>query len=367
LRILYSGESHMEAVTAVIEGFPAGFSVDIERINRDLSRRQGGYGRGDRMKIESDRVEIFSGIINGITIGSPITLVVRNRDVRRESWDPGDKRTIPRPGHADLAGAKKYGLDDFRLVAERASARQTASWVASGSLFTQFLEEFGIEIISYVEAIGEVEAYSVEDPFSLKEQIESSPFRVLDPSVENEMKSIVDKAKIEGDSLGGVFCVTARGCPVGLGSYCHPDRRLDSMLASAFMGIPSVKGFEIGAGFKSAKLTGSKMNDPIEIHDGKITRKTNNAGGIEGGVSNGEDIIVRCAVKPIPTVRRKIPSIDINTGKPADSPYIRADICVLPAISVIGESVMATVLCKSFLERYGSDNVSLIGRIINPD
>ncbi|MCD4783587.1 MAG: chorismate synthase [Candidatus Eremiobacteraeota bacterium] len=362
MRILYSGESHMEAVIAVIEGFPAGFHVDVGRINRDLAMRQDGYGRGDRMKIESDRVEIYSGIINGMTIGSPITLVVRNKDVRRESWNPEDRRTIPRPGHADFAGATKYGLDDFRLVAERASARQTASWVAAGSLFTQFLEEIGIEIIAFVESIGDVKTGHIEDPFVLKEKIESSPFRIPDPGIEDEMKSLVDRTKEDGDSLGGVFCVVARGCPAGLGSYNHPDRRLDAMLASAFMGIPSAKGVEIGAGFKSAGLTGSGMNDGMEMHDGKVVRKTNNAGGIEGGVSNGEDIIVRCAAKPIPTVRRKIPSIDFNTETPADSPYIRADVCVLPAMSVIGESVMATVLCKSFLERYGCDNMELIRR-----
>lgn len=350
----------MEAVIALIEGFPAGFPVDVGRINRDLARRQAGYGRGDRMKIESDRVEIYSGIINGVTIGSPITLIVRNRDVRRESWDPEERRTIPRPGHAELAGATKYDLDDFRLVAERASARQTASWVAAGSLFAQFLEKFGIEIIVYVESIGGIKTAHVDDPFVKREEIESSPFRVADSCIEEEMKSLVDRAKEEGDSLGGVFCVIARGCPVGLGSYCHPDRRLDAMLASAFMGIPSVKGVEIGEGFKSAGLTGSDMDDGIEMRDGKIVRKTNNAGGIEGGVSNSEDIIVRCAAKPIPTVKRKIPSIDFNKGIPADSPYVRADVCVLPAISVIGEAVMATVLCRSFLERYGGDNINRI-------
>jgi len=357
MRVLYSGESHMEAVIAVIEGFPAGFKIDGERINRDLSRRQSGYGRGDRMKIETDRVKIYSGIIASKSIGSPITLVIPNRDVRRSSWNPDDIRTVPRPGHAEMAGVIKYGFRDTRLVAERASARQTAAWAAAGSLFAQFLEEFRVRIVGFVESIGGVEAPEVDDPFSAIDNMESSPFRTANPASDEMMKDVVDRAGENGDTLGGVFQVVIRGCPIGLGSYTHPDRRLDAKLASAFMGIPSVKGVEIGLGFKSAETPGSEMQDVIESLGGKIIRRSNNAGGIEGGMSNGEDIVIRAAAKPIPTLGTPLPSVDIQTGNKAASPYVRSDVCVLPAISVIGEAIAAQALCECFLEKFGGDNM----------
>ena len=360
MKIIYSGESHMDAIMAVIEGFPAGFPVDEEKINRDLKRRQSGYGRGDRMKIESDRIQIYSGIIDGKTIGSPITLIIPNRDVRRSTWNSEDKRTIPRPGHAELTGIEKYNFDDCRLVAERASARQTASWVAAGSLFRQFLEFFNIKIIGYVESIGNITAKSPEDPFSEEEVIESSPFRTVDSEASDKMKELVDKARIDGDSLGGIFKVIIRGCPVGLGSYTHPDKRIDSAFASAFMGIPSVKGVEIGTGFESANIPGSRLHDIIYCEKGKRRRKSNNAGGIEGGITNGEDIVIRAAAKPIPTLGNSLLSIDISNNKEASAPYVRSDVCVLPAISVIGEAVAAEVICRFFLERYGSDSLEQI-------
>ena len=360
MRILHSGESHMDALTTIIEGFPSGFAVDEERINRDLRRRQMGYGRGDRMKIESDKVEIYSGIIDGRTIGSPITMVIHNRDVRRASWNPEKKGTVPRPGHAELPGSIKFNHSDLRLVTERASARQTASWVAAGSLFNQFLEQFGIKIIGYVESIGKVSSGSVADPFSKTRFIEASPFRTVNPDKDEEMKKQIDRAKEEGDTLGGVFIVTARGCPSGLGSYTHPDRRIDAAFASAFMGIPSVKGVEIGAGFRSAETPGSQLHDTIRIEDGKIVRETNNAGGIEGGMTNGEDIVIRVAAKPIPTTGKPLPSIDMAAMKEVTAPYVRSDVCAVPAISVIGEALAAEVICRFFLERFGGDNMKQV-------
>lgn len=360
MRILHSGESHMDALTTIIEGFPSGFIVDEERINCDLQRRQMGYGRGDRMKIESDKAEIYSGIIDGRTIGSPITMVIRNRDVRRDSWNPEKKGTVPRPGHAELPGSIKFNLSDLRLVTERASARQTASWVAAGSLFNQFLEQFGIKVIGYVESIGMVSAGSVADPFSKAHFIEASPFRTVNPDKDGEMKTLIDRAKEEGDTLGGIFIVTVRGCPPGLGSYTHPDRRIDAALAAAFMGIPSVKGVEIGLGFESASTPGSKMHDIPEVKNGRIVRRTNNAGGIEGGMTNGEDIVIRASAKPIPTTGKPLPSVDMATMKEVTAPYVRSDVCVLPAISVIGEAIAAEVICRFFLERFGGDNMKQI-------
>ncbi len=360
MRILHSGESHMDALTTIIEGFPSGFTVDEERINCDLSRRQMGYGRGDRMKIESDRVEIYSGIIDGKTIGSPITMLIRNRDVRRASWNPEKMGTIPRPGHAELPGSIKFNHNDMRLVTERASARQTASWVVAGSLFNQFLEQFGIKIIGYVESIGTVSAGFVADPFSKAHFIEASPFRTVNPDKDEEMKKLIDRAKEEGDTLGGIFVVTARGCPPGLGSYTHPDRRIDAAFAAAFMGIPSVKGVEIGAGFRSAEIPGSRLHDIIKIENGRISRETNNAGGIEGGMTNGQDIVIRAAAKPIPTTGKPLPSVDVATMKEVTAPYVRSDVCAVPAISVIGEALAAEVICRFFLERFGGDNMKQV-------
>lgn len=355
MRIIYSGESHMDGVMAVIEGFPAGLEFDEERINKDLGRRQTGYGRGDRMKIEKDRVQVLSGVIAGRTVGSPITLFVENRDNRRKTWDPTQKQTVPRPGHADLAGALKYGFSDIRLVAERASARQTAAWVAAGSLMKQFLEKFNMKFLGYVEAIGGIEAHCPPDPFSMIDVIEKSSLRITDATIIDEIKQIIDRAGEEGETLGGVFTVVTKGVPVGLGSYVHPDRRLDSRLAGAFMAIPSVKAVEFGDGFKIASLPGSHTSDGIRVSKTGFTRASNHAGGIEGGVSNGENIIIRAASKPIPTLKNPLKSVDIETLEEVDSPYIRSDVCVTPAVSVIGEMVAATIIAGAFLERFGGD------------
>lgn len=355
LRVLYSGESHMDGLCAVIEGFPAGFEFDEERINRDLMRRQIGYGRGPRMSIEKDRVVVYSGVIGGRTIGSPITLLIPNKDNRRQDWNASDLQTVPRPGHADLPGAVKYRFKDIRLVAERASARQTAAWSAVGSLLMQFLEKFNIKIMGFVNSIGGIEVHSPTDPFSVKDVIEKSPLRIAEPAVFEDVKKLIDKAREEGETLGGTFTVVVRGVPIGLGSYVHPDRRLDAELAGAFMGIPSVKAVEIGDGFKLASLPGSHTSDPIKPGGKRFERISNHAGGIEGGVSNGQDIVIHAAAKPIPTLKSPIHSIDMETMKPADSPYIRSDVCVVPAVSVIGEMVASRVIAEAFLERFGAD------------
>ncbi|MCE1247929.1 MAG: chorismate synthase [Firmicutes bacterium] len=356
MHIIFAGESHMDALVAVIEGFPANVFIDENRINSDLARRQKGYGRGGRMKIETDRVKVLSGVINGKSIGSPITLMISNKDNRRETWNPEEKTTVPRPGHADMAGAHKYGFDDIRLVAERASARQTAAWVAAGSVFAAFLEEFGIKIIGYTESIGMIKAKEIIDPFAASGMIESSLFRTGDLSSQEEMINLIDRTRDKGDTLGGIIKVAVCGVPPGLGSYVHPGRKLDSAIAAALMDIPSVKGVEIGSGFRGAARFGSEYHDPIEFRDGKICRKTNNAGGIEGGMSNGETIIVRAAVKPIPTLREPLPSIDINDKHSAPASVIRSDVTAVPAIAVLGEAVTARVICEAFLERFGSDH-----------
>jgi chorismate synthase len=360
MQIIFAGESHMDALVAVIEGFPANVPIDEERINSDLARRQKGYGRGGRMKIEKDRVTILSGIIAGKTIGSPITLSIPNKDCRRETWNLKEKNTIPRPGHADLAGAQKYGFDDIRLVAERASARQTAAWVAAGSIFARFLENFGIKIIGFTESIGMIKAIEISDPFAEEELIESSLFRTGDLTCQEEMINLIDRTREKGDTLGGIIKVVITGVPPGLGSYVHPGRRLDSALSGAFMDIPSVKGIEIGNGFRGASQFGSEFQDIIEYKYGRITRKTNNAGGIEGGMSNGENIVIRAAVKPIPTLQQPLPSLDIITKEACAASVIRSDVTAVPAISVLGEAVTARVICEAFLERYGADHYTQI-------
>jgi chorismate synthase len=355
MRIIYSGESHMDGVMAVIEGFPAGFEFDEERMNRDLARRQAGYGRGARMQIEEDRVRVISGVIRGMTIGSPITLMIPNKDNRRDTWDPARKQTIPRPGHADMAGALKYGFDDIRLVAERASARQTASWVAAGSLLVQFLEKVGMRFLGFVDSLGGIEARCAQDPFTCREVIEKSPIRVAEAGVQEQMKMLIDKARDEGETLGGTITVIVRGVPPGLGTYAHPDKRLDSMLAAAFVGIPSVKAVEFGDGFRLASIPGSQSCDVIKAGERGFHRVTNHAGGIEGGISNGEDVVIRAVSKPIPTLRSPLRSVDIQTRQEVDSPYIRSDVCVVPSVSVIGEMVAAIVIAGAFLEKFGGD------------
>jgi len=364
LRFLDAGESHGKCLLGIIEGLPAGFSLNEEKINLNLTRRQGGYGRGERMKIEQDRVEILSGLVEGKTIGSPLGLMIKNKDW--ENWQ--DKKypslTIPRPGHADFAGAVKYGFKDVRKVLERASARQTAMRVAIGSVAQQFLEEFDLNIYSYVLRIGQVKARRITsfNP-KIKADINKSPVYCIDGIASIGMCREIDRAREKGDTLGGVFETVTTGVPIGLGSYVQWDRRLDAQLASAFMSIPGVKAVEIGEGIEASKKKGSAVHDEIFIQDkpknnsSRYYRKTNRAGGIEGGITNGEDLMVRIYIKPIPTLINPLSSIDFATKKETKTIYQRSDICVVPAASVVGEAVAAWEIAVAFLEKLGGDSL----------
>ena len=364
-RFLTAGESHGRGLVAIIEGVPAGLALDEDSIARDLARRQGGYGRGARMDIAQDRAEILSGVRHGVTMGSPISLLIWNRDW--ENWkqamsiSPLEQEVEPltqlRPGHADLAGAIKYGLDDVRPILERASARETASRVAVGAVARKLLAEFGIEIHSHTVCIGgrwSKQADSIDWA-----GVESSPLRSADSEAEKAMLSAIDKAREAGDSVGGVFEVIASGVPIGLGSHVHWDRKLDGRIAQAMMSINAVKGVEIGAGFTVANLPGSQVHDRIEPDAERQWRHvTNRAGGIEGGMSNGEPIVVRAAVKPVPTLAKPLPSADLRTGAAVQAHFERSDVCVVPAAGVIGEAALAIVLAEAVLEKFGGDHIA---------
>jgi len=330
LRYLTAGESHGKALIAILEGMPAGLKVDIKMINQELRRRQSGFGRGKRMQIEKDKIQIPSGLKKGITLGSPIGLLIENKDFSIEKLP---KVMCPRPGHADLAGFLKYGFTDIREVLERASARETASRVGIGAICKIFLEEFNIRISSKVLAIGG----------------------------ESKVKAMIKKineAKTNKDTAGGIFEVKAKGVPCGLGSYVQPDQRLDGRLSQAIMSIPGIKAVEIGLGFGFADKFGSQVHDAIYYSKSKgFYRKTNNAGGIEGGVSNGQDIIIRACMKPISTLLEPLDSVNIITKKPAKAIIERSDICVVEAAGVIAESAVAFVLSDAFLEKFGSDSL----------
>jgi len=367
LRFLDAGESHGKCLLGIIEGLPAGLSLNEENINLDLKRRQGGYGRGERMKIEQDRVEILSGLVEGKTIGSPLGLMVKNKDW--ENWQEKEylSLTISRPGHADFAGAIKYGFKDLRKVLERASARQTAMRVAMGSITQQFLEEFDLNIYSYVLRIGQVKARRITsfNP-KIKAEINKSPVYCVDGIASIGMCREIDRAREKGDTLGGVFEVVISGVPIGLGSYVEWDRRLDARLASAFMSIPGVKAVEIGEGIEASKKKGSAVHDEIFIQDkpnnnySRYYRKTNRAGGIEGGIANGEEVVIRAYLKPIPTLINPLRSIDFATKKETKAIYQRSDICVVPAASVVGEAVTTWEIAVAFLEKFGGDSLAEI-------
>ena len=363
-RFLTAGESHGQGLVAIIEGVPAGLALDEEYIAKDLTRRQQGYGRGARMAIEEDRAEISSGVRHGVTMGSPIALLILNRDW--ENWKqvmsvlPVEQEVEPvtrlRPGHADLAGTMKYNLDDVRPILERASARETASRVAVGAVARKLLGEFDIEIHSHTVCVGGRWAKQVEKIDWSK--VEKSPVRCADSKAERAMLSAIDEAKKSGDSLGGVFEVVASGVPIGLGSHVHWDRRLNGRVAQAMMSINAVKGVEIGAGFNEASLPGSQVQDIIELGaKGSWRHVTNRAGGIEGGMSNGEPIVVRAAVKPIPTMSKPLPSVDLRTGENVEAHFERSDVCVVPAAGVIGEAMLAIILAEAMLEKFGGDHI----------
>lgn len=372
-RFLTSGESHGPALTTVIDGLPAGLHVAAEPINVQLKRRQGGYGRGARQKIESDTVEILSGIRLGKTLGSPITLVVRNRDwsnwTKKMSIEPLDDSdlaipavTVPRPGHADFAGMMKYDHDDLRNVLERSSARSTTSQVAVGAIARILLAEFGITVSSHVVKIGGVSA-SLEgiDLRDIAVRAESSPVRAVDPNAEIRMIEAIDAAKYQGNTLGGVFEVVVLGLPIGLGSYSQWDRRVDGNLAQALMSIQAIKGVEIGMGFAVADVPGSEVHDPFHYQSGtnaKFIRSSNNAGGTEGGMTNGEPLIIRAAMKPIPTLMKQLPSVNLESKEAVPAFAERSDVCAVPAAAVVGEAMVAIVLAQLFCEKFGADNMT---------
>lgn len=371
-RFLTAGESHGKGLTTVVEGVPAGMELDEDWIAADLVRRQGGYGRGKRQQIEKDRAEITSGVRHGLTIGSPIALWLENKDHNNANWrvrmavepvdEDVDRVTLLRPGHADLAGTQKYGLDDVRQILERSSARETAARVAAGAVARAVLREIGIEVHSHTIAIGDVVAKPVEGSGKLDwDAIERSPVRVADPEVEHHMIAAIDGAKEALDSLGGIFEVRASGVPIGLGAHVQWDRRLDARIASAILGINAVKGVEIGPAFENAQKPGSEVHDALlpasEWQERKWERPTNRAGGIEAGMSNGEDIVVRGALKPISTIPRRLPTADLLTGEAATAFYERSDACVVPAAGVIGEAVLCIVLADAALEKFGGDHI----------
>ena len=386
LTYLTAGESHGPQLTTIIDGLPSGLHIDIDKLNFQLARRQKGYGRGGRMKIETDKAEILSGIRNSFTIGSPITLAVKNKDY--ENWTKimhpinpiaddlnlKEKRlafetTTPRPGHADLAGGIKLNHKDFRNILERASARETAARVAVGSLARQFLEHFDIQIASHVISIGDVslpDNIQIDDIQKLRDITEESEVRCIDKATEEKFILTIKDAKKKRDSLGGVAEIIVTGLPVGLGGFSQPEHRLDSLLAAAIIAVPSVKAFEMGTGFKSATMLGSEVHDEIFYKKGSNQKKkdfyrtSNTAGGIEGGMTNGENLIIRASAKPISTLNKPLKTVNVATKEPAEAMVERTDNCVVPAMGVVCESAVALVLANAFLQKFGSDNISEI-------
>ncbi|NLW56427.1 MAG: chorismate synthase [Firmicutes bacterium] len=381
MRFLTSGESHGQALVAVIEGFPAQVRITKEEIDRELARRQMGYGRGGRMKIESDQVEILSGVRQGLTIGSPICLQISNRDwvnwssvmapfhqsIPEEVVIKEDPRlpklttvvTVPRPGHADLSGALKYGFTDLRNIIERASARETSARVGVGAFAKQLLKEFGIRIGSYVLSIGKAGTGPVQ-PLTpdQQEQVDQSPVRAFPPEAAEEMIRMIDQARQNQETLGGTFVVYATGLLPGLGSHVHWDRRLDGRLAQAVMSIPAIKGVGFGAGFKTAAFPGSQVQDPITYSPEIGFRRTgNNAGGIEGGMTNGEPLVLTAVMKPIPTLYQGLPSVDLKTLEPTRAGAERSDLTAVPAAGVVAEAMVAWVLAEAVLEKFGGDSL----------
>ncbi|MFN0241341.1 MAG: chorismate synthase [Planctomycetota bacterium] len=366
LRWTTAGESHGRALVGILEGMPAGLRLEVERIDGELARRQGGYGRGGRMRIETDRVEILSGVRAGLTIGSPIALWLPNKDATIEKLPVP---TNPRPGHADLAGCQKFGVRDPRMVLERASARETATRVALASAARQLLEHFGIDVFGYVRELGGVASddAAIEAAFARargdrKRARESNDLYALDKHAAEAMTRAIDAAKEAGDTLGGVFEVRAFGLPPGLGSYASGPERLTARIGAALFSIPAMKGVEFGLGFESARRPGSQVHDAIAaaMNDtgSRYRRETNRAGGLEGGMTTGEPLVVRVAMKPIPTLRRGLPTVDFETLEAVTATYQRSDVTSVPAASVVGEAMVALELASALLEKLGGDSLT---------
>jgi chorismate synthase len=382
LRFLTAGESHGRALVVILEGLPAGLPIDADAITRDLRRRQGGYGRGRRMAIESDRADIVSGVRAGETLGGPIAMLIENRDwpnwqyTMRATAEPppdagGARRapvTRPRPGHADLAGGAKYERDDLRDILERASARETAARVAAGAIARQLLAHAGIGVTSHVFTLGSI---SLPDPgavdFARASALpDDAPLRCVDPDLERQMIAEIDRAREAGDTLGGAFEVIATGVPVGLGSYVQWDRKLDGRLAQALMSIPAIKAVGIGIGPAVASRPGSRVHDEIVVGDQSratgVARPTNRAGGLEGGVTNGEDLRVSAYMKPISTLMKPLRSVDLSTMTESPAAIERSDVCAVPAAAVVGEAMVSLVLADALLERFGGDSLAALQR-----
>ncbi len=372
LRWFTAGESHGPQLTVLLEGLPAGLEISPDDLRRDLARRQGGHGRGGRQQIETDGGRFVAGVRGGLTLGSPVAVVLENRDHAnwlaemtplKEGFAPQPVTRL-RPGHADLAGALKYGHDDIRNILERSSARETASRVAAGAIARKLLAAFGIEILSFTQSIGDValaqEAVAIDT--LAESDIEASPVRCPDPSASQRMVAAIDAAGDRGDTLGGTFRVIARGVPLGLGSHVHWDRKLDARLAMAIVSINAVKGVDFGAGFEGAHRPGSEFHDEIELAGGRFRHLTNRAGGITGGTSNGEPIDLRVALKPISTMKKPLPSVDLRSGEKVAAHYERSDVCVVAAAGVIGEAMVALTLAEAFLEKFGGDSMTELRR-----
>jgi len=365
-----AGESHGRALVAIVEGLPAGLEIDVVKINFELFRRQQGYGRGGRQKIEKDEVQILSGVRHGQTLGSPVALTIENRDfvhwqevmsAERLEIEPKNPRIVkrPRPGHADLAGGQKFGARDLRDILERASARETAARVACGAFAKQLLAEFGVEIKSHVIKLGSVPDKPLEISWEeISALDETSPLRCVDKTIEKQMTELIDKAKADGDTLGGIFEVVAKNSPIGLGSHTSWSEKLDGRIAQAFMSIQAVKAVEIGGGVENASLFGSKVHDEITFENNSFMRTSNRAGGLEGGITNGEELRVRGYLKPISTLRKPLRSVDIDTKKEDLAAFERSDVTAVPAAGVIGEAMLAIVLANSMREKFGGDSLT---------
>jgi len=375
IRLTTAGESHGPCETAILRGIPAGVHVSRSEIDAALARRQVGYGRGGRMQIERDEVQITAGIRHGVTLGYPICLVVANRDwanwreemaveAAGEGWESERTVTVPRPGHADLAGAAKFDHRDMRNVLERASARETAARVAAGAVCKLLLAEVGIEVRGHTVAVGGVEAAPLEHSEATWQRVEASDLRCADEEAVGRMRRRIDEAREDGDTLGGVFEVAAGGVPPGLGSYASWDQRLDGRLAQAMLSIPAVKAVEIGTGWRAVALPGSQVHDPISMREDAaadewpFARGSNSAGGLEGGVTNGEPVVLRAAMKPIPTLTRPLASVDLRSKQPTEAHAERSDVCAVPAASVVAEAMVALVLGSALCEKFGGDTVA---------
>jgi chorismate synthase len=376
LRYVTAGESHGKELTVILEGIPAGLKISAQDINTELKRRQRGFGRGERMKIESDTVEFTSGVRLGETIGSPICMVIKNRDW--ENWsglmaaEPGgidlkSMETKPRPGHADLAGALKFNRRDIRDILERASARETAARVAAGAVCKKLLGVFDIGVYSYVKEIGQVKIKeNLLENKDLWSVVENSELRSPDSGAEKIMKGVIQRAAQRGDTVGGIFALIVKGVPAGLGSHTQGDLKLDGQIAQALMSIQAIKAVEIGLGFELARMPGSEAHDEIQYSKARgFFRDTNHAGGIEGGITNGQDLLVSCAMKPIPSLKRPLLSVDIKTKKTLKAQAVRSDVCAVPAASIVGESAISFVVAKNFKEKFGGDSMLEMKRNYN--